>query len=158
MTTSTIPPAHIDEILRHIPHRYPFLLIDRMEACEPKKWVRVTKNVSAGDWFFGLAQNRAIMPQVLILEALAQAAGVLCHYSGMMSRIGKSIIFFAGIDDCVCNRDVFMGDQLLLECTLKRSLRGVAKLTGIASVGGVQVLRAELTAVIRDMAGSNERP
>ena len=128
-STSILPPADIREILRHIPHRHPFLLIDRMLACEPGKWVRVVKNTTAGEWFFaGMPAARRAMPQVLVLEALAQAAGVLCHYSGMMSEIGKAIIFFAGIEDCRFGRDVVPGDQLVLECTLRRSLRGVAKL------------------------------
>lgn len=151
-TPSILPPADINEILKHIPHRYPFLLIDRMEACEPNKWVRVIKNVSNNDWFFaGVPAGRRVMPQMLVLEALAQAAGVLCHYSGMMSRIGKSIIFFAGIGDCRFGRDVVPGDQVALECTLSRSLRGVAKLTGSAIVDGELVLSSDLTAVIRDM-------
>ncbi|MFO1323837.1 MAG: 3-hydroxyacyl-ACP dehydratase FabZ [Burkholderiales bacterium] len=153
-TTSSIPPADIDEILRHIPHRYPFLLIDRMEACEPGKYIRVIKNVSANDWFFaGVAPERRVMPQLLVVEALAQAAGALSYYSGMMSRMGTSIIFFAGIENCTFGRDVVPGDQVTLECTLKRSMRGVAKLTGSASVDGEQVLSSDLTAVIRDMPG-----
>ena len=128
-----IPIATIDEILKHIPHRFPFLLIDRMEACEPNKWVRVAKNVTNDEWFFAHAPLESrVMPQILVLEALAQTAGVLCHYSGMMSRIGKSIIFFAGIEKFQYRRDVLPGDQLKLECTLKRSLRGVAKLSGAA--------------------------
>lgn len=152
MTDPAITQADINEILRHIPHRYPFLLIDRVDACEPGKSVRVTKNVSANDWFFaGVAAERRIMPQLLVLEALAQAAGVLCHYSGMMSRIGQSIIFFAGIDSCTFGRDVRPAERLVLECKLKRSLRGVAKLTGIATVDGDTVVRSDLTAVIRDM-------
>ena len=154
-TSSILPPADINEILKHIPHRYPFLLIDRMEACEPGKWVRVIKNVSANDWFFtGVPAERRVMPQMLVLEALAQAAGALCHYSGMMSRIGKSIIFFAGIENCRFGRDVLPGDQVTLECTLKRSMRGVAKLTGTAVVDGELVLASNLTAVIRDMDAS----
>ena len=151
----TLPPADISEILKHIPHRYPFLLIDRVEACEPNKWVRVIKNVSANDRFFaGIAAERRVMPQMLVLEALAQAAGVLCHYSGMMSRIGKSIIFFAGIDNCRFGRDVVPGQQIVLECTMKRSMRGVAKLTGSVSVEGELVLASDLTAVIREMEQS----
>lgn len=152
MTPPTIPRADIHEILRHIPHRYPFLLIDRLEGCEPNKWVRVVKNVSSCDWFLVRREgSRATMPQMLVLEALAQAAGVLCHYSGMMSRIGKSIIFFAGIENCQFGRDVWPGDQLTLECSLKRALRGVAKLTASATVNGEMVVTSALTAVIRDM-------
>src|SRR4051794_13838358 len=97
-TTTRIGRGDIDAILKHIPHRYPFLLIDRLIDCEPHKWVRVLKNVSYSDWFFQKSDPAtAVMPRMLVIEALAQAAGVLCHYSGMMSRIGKSIIFFAGI-------------------------------------------------------------
>jgi 3-hydroxyacyl-[acyl-carrier-protein] dehydratase len=150
---SLLPPSDITEILKHIPHRYPFLLIDRMEGCEPGKWARVIKNVSHNDQFFaGFPIDRRVMPHVLLVESLAQAAGVLCHYSGMMSRIGKTIFFFAGFDKCRFGRDVVPGDQLLLECTMKRAARGVAKIHGRASVDGAMVVEADLTAVIRDMA------
>lgn len=153
MTTPTLLPASdITEILKHIPHRYPFLLIDRMEACEPKQWARVIKNVSHDEEFFlGLPAQGRVMPQMLLLESLAQAAGVLCHYSGMMSRIGKTIFFFAGLDKCQFGRDVVPGDQLLLECTMKRAARGVAKIHGRATVEGMMVVDSDLTAVIRDM-------
>lgn len=155
--TEPLQPAGISEILRHIPHRYPFLLVDRVEAGERNKWVRTVKNVSANDWFFaGIPPHRRIMPEMLVVEALAQAAGVLCHYSGMMSRIGKSIIFFAGIDHCRIERDVVPGDRLVLECEMKRTLRGVAKLTGRASIDGATVVTADLTAVIRDMEAAAE--
>jgi 3-hydroxyacyl-[acyl-carrier-protein] dehydratase len=154
-TASTQVSAEISEILKHIPHRYPFLLVDRMEACEPNKWVRVIKNVSHNDWFFaGVPASRRVMPQMLVLEALAQTAGVLCHYSGMMSRIGKSIIFFAGVEKCRFGRDVVPGDRITFECTLKRSLRGVAKITGSATVDGELVVASDLTSVIRDMDDS----
>jgi 3-hydroxyacyl-[acyl-carrier-protein] dehydratase len=147
----------MNEILKHIPHRYPFLLIDRMEACQPNKWVRVVKNVTVNDHFFeGVAASNRVMPQVLVIEALAQTAGVLCHYSGMMSRIGKSIIFFAGIENCRFVRDVVPGDRLVLECKLNRSMRGVAKLSGTVHVDGKLVLESDLTAVIREMGGPDE--
>jgi len=154
LTTATlIPPSDISEILKHIPHRYPFLLIDRIEGCEPNRWARVIKNVSQTDEFFaGMPVNRRVMPQMLVLEALAQAAGVLCHYSGMMSKIGTTIFFFAGFDKCQFGRDVVPGDQLLLECTMKRAARGVAKIHGRATVDGEMVVESDLTAVIRDMA------
>jgi 3-hydroxyacyl-[acyl-carrier-protein] dehydratase len=124
-----------------------------MEACEPNQWVRVIKNVSNTDEFFaGMPVDRRVMPHMLLLESLAQAAGVLCHYSGMMSRIGKTIFFFAGLDKCHFGRDVVPGDRLLLECTMKRAARGVAKLHGRASVDGEMAVESDLTAVIRDMA------
>ncbi len=153
MTSSNIlPPANISVILKHIPHRYPFLLIDRMLSCEPNKRVRAIKNVNANEWFFaGLSDDRRVMPQLLTLEALAQTAGVLCHYSGMASRIGSSIIFFAGVENCRFERDVVPGCQLVFECTLKRTMRGVAKMTGTAMVDGELVLSSDLTAVVRDV-------
>jgi 3-hydroxyacyl-[acyl-carrier-protein] dehydratase len=129
------------------------MLIDRMEACEPNKWVRVIKTVSHNDEFFtGVPLDRRFMPQMLLLESLAQASGVLCHYSGMMSRIGKTIFFFAGFDKCHFGRDVVPGDRLILECTMKRAARGVAKLHGRASVDGEMAVESDLTAVIRDVA------
>jgi 3-hydroxyacyl-[acyl-carrier-protein] dehydratase len=152
-TPTQIPPADSAEIQKHMPHRYPFLLIDRMEACEPGQWVRVIKNVSHNDEFFaGVPFDRRVMPQMLVLESLAQAAGVLCHYSGMMSRIGKTIFFFAGFDKCRFGRDVVPGDLLVLECRMKRAARGVAKLHGQARVNDEMAVESELTAVIRDVA------
>jgi 3-hydroxyacyl-[acyl-carrier-protein] dehydratase len=153
MTSTQLPPSDTAEILKHIPHRYPFMLIDRMDACEPGEWVRVTKNVTQTEEFFsGLPPHQRVMPQMLLLESLAQAAGVLCHYSGMMSKIGKTIFFFAGFDKCRFGRDVVPGDQMLLDCTMKRAARGVAKIHGRASVEGVMAVESDLTAVIRDMA------
>ncbi len=157
MTDSpTLPRAEAHEILRHIPHRFPFLLIDVVEAGERNRWVRTVKNVSAGEWFFaGVPHARRVMPQMLVVEALAQAAGVLCHYSGMASRIGESIIFFAGIDDCRLERDVVPGDRLVLECEMERVLRGVAKISGRASVDGATVVTSLLTAVVRPTASGS---
>jgi 3-hydroxyacyl-[acyl-carrier-protein] dehydratase len=153
VTTPTIPAADINEILKHIPHRYPFLLIDRMEACEPNKWVRVTKNVSANDWFFtGVPAEQRVMPQMLVLEALAQAAGVLCHYSGLTAGVQRIIIFFAGIEKARFAGDAFPGDKVVFDCFLRRTMRGVVKLKGRSSVLDRTILETELTAVIRDMA------
>ena len=158
-TVNSTPSMDINEILKYIPHRYPFLLIDRMEACEPNKWVRVTKSVSSNEEFFATVPwDKRVMPQMLVLEALAQAAGVLCHCSGMMSHIGKSIIFFAGIEGCRFESDVIPGDRLILECTLNRSSRGVAKLSGACTVDGRLIVTSELTAVIRDLGAISSSP
>ena len=132
--TPVLPKVEINEILRHIPHRYPFLLIDRVEACEPGKWIRAIKNVTATEWFFNGAQTRAVIPQVLVIEALAQAGGALCHYSETTSKIGQSLIFFAGIDNVKAVGDAYRGDTIILECKLARTMRGVAKLIAKASV------------------------
>ena len=152
MQPPSLPSADIAEILTHIPHRYPFILIDRMEACEPGKWVRVTKNVSAQEWFFaGIPAERRVMPQLLVVEALAQSSGALCHYSGLMDRVAKPIVFFAGIDRATFGRDVRPGDQLVLECKLVRAMRDVVKVSGRATVDGEMSVDLQLTAVIRDM-------
>ena len=144
--STTLPPSDIIEILRHIPHRYPFLLIDRMQSCEPNQRVHVIKNVTSGEWFLGAAKP-GTMPQLLVIEALAQAAGVLCHYSGLMGA--NKLIFFAGMEGLSCKGSVRAGETLDLVCTLKRAMRGVVKLDGTASVDGNVVVSGELTAVIR---------
>jgi 3-hydroxyacyl-[acyl-carrier-protein] dehydratase len=145
--------ASIVDILRHIPHRYPFILIDRMEACEPGKWVRVVKNVSNSEWFF--ANDRGterLVPSLLLVEALAQSSGALSYYSGLMADIRNPIIFFAGIDDCVFGRDVRPGEQVVLECTLVRALRGVIKVRARATVDDELVLELTLMAMVRESA------
>ena len=157
MTSTTLRSADIGEILAHIPHRYPFILIDRMEACEPGQWVRVTKNVTAQEWFFaGIPVENRVMPQMLVVEALAQSSGALCFYSGLMDNVAKPIIFFAGIDKCKFGRPVRPGDQLLLECKLRRAMRDVVKVSGLATVNGEMSVELQLTAVIRDMDASAE--
>ncbi len=157
MNTTTLRSADIGEILAHIPHRYPFILIDRMEACEPGKWVRVTKNVTAQEWFFaGIPVESRVMPQMLVVEALAQSSGALCYYSGLFDAVAKPIIFFAGIDKCRFGHPVRPGDQLVLECKLRRTMRGVVKVSGHASVDGKMSVELQLTAAIRDMDASAE--
>ncbi len=147
-----LPRAYISDILGEIPHRYPFLLIDRMEACEPGKWVRATKNVSAGDWFFqGTAPSRRVMPQLLLLEALAQAAGILCHFSGLMDNSKKTIVLFATANDTHFYSDARPGEQLAFECHLTRALRGVAKLTGKCCSGERTIMQSTLSAAIRTL-------
>ena len=157
--TSTPAPSHdsasIADILRHIPHRYPFILIDRMESCVAGKSVRCVKNVSASEWYFGRAGGgERVMPSMLLVEALAQSSGALSHYSGLMTNIAKPIIFFAGIDKCVFGRDVRVGDTVVLECTLLRALRDVIKVKGVATVDGEMALELTLMAVVRDMEGA----
>lgn len=146
--------ASIADILRHIPHRYPFILIDRMESCTTGKSVRCIKNVSASEWYFqGAPRGERVMPSMLLVEALAQSSGALSHYSGLMTNIVKPIIFFAGIDNCVFGRDVRVGDTVVLECTLLRALRDVIKVKGVATVDGEMALELTLMAVVRNMEG-----
>jgi 3-hydroxyacyl-[acyl-carrier-protein] dehydratase len=152
MTACPVPlTSDTREIQKHMPHRYPFFLIDRMTGCEPGKWVKVIKNVTHNDQFFiGVPRGQRVMPEMLVFEALAQAAGVLCHYSGMVSRIGSMIIFLAGFDHCKFGRGVIPGEQILFECEMVRTKAGVAKLSGRAKVGEEIILESLLTAVIRD--------
>jgi 3-hydroxyacyl-[acyl-carrier-protein] dehydratase len=116
--TDTPSGSHSDtastaEILRHIPHRYPFIMIDRMVSCVEGKSVRCIKNVTATEWFFeGANATTGVMPSMLLVEALAQSSGALSHYSGLMKHMSKPIIFFAGIDQCVFGRDVRIGDTV----------------------------------------------
>src|SRR5690349_2639730 len=149
MPTATT--ASIADILRDIPHRYPFILIDRLESFEPGK-VRVLKNVSADEWYFqGVPHDQRMMPSMLLIESLAQSSGTLAHYSGLMNRVSKPIIFFAGVNKCVFHRDVRPGDTLTLECTLLRALRDVIKVHGRATVDGDLVVELTLMAAVRDM-------
>jgi|SRR5215470_7077114 len=146
----SLGPEGITEILKHIPHRYPFLLVDRVIDCVPNQWVTVTKNVSSNDHFFaGVPMPQRQMPQMLIVEALAQAAGILCHFSGLLDGPVRPLMFLAGIEECTFGRAAVPGDQLQFDCRMNRVLRGIVKMTGIASVDGERVTDARLTAALR---------
>jgi len=125
----------IQQILKHLPHRYPMLMIDRVLVREPGKRVVAVKNVSANEPFFqGHFPGRPIMPGVLILEAMAQAAG-LC-FAEDPSRRQEYIYYYAGIDDARFKRPVLPGDRLELEVKLERILRNIGKFSCVARVGG----------------------
>jgi beta-hydroxyacyl-ACP dehydratase FabZ len=132
----------IERIMELLPHRYPFLLIDRVLELESTR-VRAVKNVSANESFFvGHFPQRKVMPGVLIVEAMAQAGGVM-----MLSQAGpkeKRLIFFTGIDNCRFRRPVVPGDQLMLEVELVAKRSTVAKMHGRATVNGELVCEADL--------------
>ena len=152
-TDANLQQASIADILRHIPHRYPFVFIDRMESFDAGKTVRMTKLLTCDEWFMGShSAALKVMPSMLVVEALAQAAGALSHYSGLMSQVESPIMFFAGLDECCFGADARPGDKLLLECTLIRSLRNVVKVSGRASVDGTTIVELKLTAVIQGRA------
>jgi 3-hydroxyacyl-[acyl-carrier-protein] dehydratase len=152
-TEANLQQASIADILRHIPHRYPFVFIDRMESFDSGKIVRMTKLLTCDEWFMGSHSAVVkVMPSMLVVEALAQAAGALSHYSGLMSQVESPIMFFAGIDECRFGADARPGDKLLLECTLIRSLRNVVKVSGRASVNDTTIAELKLTAVIQGRA------
>ena len=131
------------QILTHLPHRYPMLMIDRVLVREPGKRIVALKNVSANEPHFqGHFPGRPIMPGVLILEAMAQAAG-LC-FADDPSKATKYIYYYAGIDKARFKRPVFPGDQLELEVTLERLLRNIGKFACVARVGGEVVAEATI--------------
>jgi 3-hydroxyacyl-[acyl-carrier-protein] dehydratase len=141
----------IQEILKHLPQRYPMLMIDRVKALEPGKRIVATKNVSANEPYFqGHFPGRPIMPGVLILEAMAQAAGVLVFsVDAAVQQNDRVVYYYVGIDNARFKKPVVPGDQLELEVTLERALRGIGKFTCEARVDGVTVAEATILCSVR---------
>lgn len=135
----------IHEVLKHLPHRYPFLLIDRVLECTPGKSLSALKNVTINEPFFqGHFPHRPVMPGVMILEALAQATGLLAMRSHDVRRNENALYYLVGIDKARFKQPVEPGDQLILEVELKRNLRGLVQFTGLAKVNGKVVAEADL--------------
>mgnify|MGYP002624414648 CR=1 FL=1 len=140
-------PLDIREIQALLPHRYPFLLVDKVldyTYTSEKRVLKAVKNVTVNEPFFqGHFPGKPVFPGVLILEALAQATGILSFKS--VGKPGENeLYYFASIDNARFKRPVFPGDQLILDVELIREVRGVAKFQGTASVDGVVVCTAEL--------------
>jgi 3-hydroxyacyl-[acyl-carrier-protein] dehydratase len=135
----------IHEVLKFLPHRYPFLLIDRVIDIQLGKSLVALKNVTVNEMFFsGHFPERPVMPGVLILEAMAQAGGVLAYKSTNTSPEDGTLYYFAGVDKARFRRVVEPGDQLRLEVKLLRSKRNVWVLSGSAYVDDELVCSAEL--------------
>jgi 3-hydroxyacyl-[acyl-carrier-protein] dehydratase len=135
----------IHTILEKLPHRYPFLLVDRVTLLEKNVRIRAIKNVSINEPFFpGHFPHRPVMPGVLMLEALAQAAALLAFESSGDGMDDNSVIYFAGIDGARFKRPVEPGDQLVLEVTLDRVKSGIYKFTAQGLVDGELAVSAEL--------------
>ncbi len=140
----------IKQIMEYLPHRYPFLLVDRILECEPGKRILALKNVTMNEPFFaGHFPHYAVMPGVLVIEAMAQAAAILSFKSAGIQADDKSVYYFAGIDKARFKRPVHPGDQLLMEMTAGRTLRGVFRFSGVAKVEGQLVAEAEMMCVYR---------
>jgi len=140
----------IHEILKYLPHRHPFLLIDRVIEMEEGQSLVAIKNVTINEPFFvGHFPGRPIMPGVLILEALAQAAGVLAYKSTNTLPSEGVLYYFAGIDNARFRRVVEPGDQLRLEVKVIRAKREMWKLEGQAHVDGELACSAELLSARR---------
>ncbi len=140
----------VNEIMTYLPHRYPFLLVDRIEAIEPGKSIRGVKNVTINEPFFqGHFPGYPVMPGVMVIEALAQVAAILSHLIAGSKPDGRSLIFFAGIDNARFRRQVTPGDRLTLEAQVIRIVRGVGKFRTWAHVGDEIAAEAELMAAVR---------
>jgi len=149
MTNETMT---LEEIKEYLPHRYPFLLIDRVVAYEKDKRLVAVKSVTANEPFFpGHFPHYAVMPGVLIVEAMAQAAAVLSLRSLGYKNDGKWVYYFVGIDGARFKRPVVPGDQLTLEVTPGPTRRGIGKFTGVAKVGDAVAAEAELLCALREL-------
>jgi 3-hydroxyacyl-[acyl-carrier-protein] dehydratase len=142
----------IEEIKEYLPHRYPFLLIDRVVAFEADRRITAIKNVTANEPFFpGHFPHFHVMPGVLIVEAMAQAAAVLSLRSLGKKNDDKSVYYFVGIDGARFKRPVVPGDQLVIEVEQGRVSRGMAKFTAVAKVADAVAAEAELLCALRQL-------
>ena len=147
MTTTTMD---IHEILKRLPHRYPFMLVDRVLELEKGKRIRALKNVTMNEPFFtGHFPNRPVMPGVLMLEALAQAAAILAFDNIGMLPDDKTVFYFVGIDNARFKKPVEPGDQLILHASLDRSKANIVKFSTYATVGDTTVVQADLMCTMR---------
>ena len=142
----------IEEIKEYLPHRYPFLLLDREASFEKDKRIVALKNVTANEPYFpGHFPHVAVMPGVLIVEAMAQAAAVLSLKSLGHKNDGKWVYYFVGIDGARFKKPVSPGDQLVLEVDAGANRRGMAKFTAVAKVKDAVVAEAELLCALREL-------
>ncbi len=140
----------INAVLEHLPQRFPFLMIDRVELLEPGKRIVAVKNVSANEPYFpGHFPGRPIMPGVLILEAMAQAAGILVFRTLGTKPDEKSVYYYAGIDNARFKKPVLPGDRLEIEVSIDANKRGVWKFSCIARVDGAVVTEANILCSVR---------
>jgi 3-hydroxyacyl-[acyl-carrier-protein] dehydratase len=142
----------IHEILKQLPHRFPFLLVDRVLELEKGKFIKAVKNVTINEPFFGgHFPHRPVMPGVLMLEAMAQAAAMLAFDAVGVTPDDKTVYYFAGIDAARFKRPVEPGDQLIMDVTLERMKSGIFKFKGVTRVDGDVVCEAELMCTMRSV-------
>jgi 3-hydroxyacyl-[acyl-carrier-protein] dehydratase len=147
----------IDQILKKLPHRYPILLVDRVIALEKGKSIKALKNVTINEPFFqGHFPYRPVMPGVLMLEALAQAAALLAFDALGTGPSEDLVYYFAGIDNARFKRPVEPGDQLMLDVEMVRMKAGIFKFNGTASVDGTLAVQAELTCAVRPVVAASD--
>lgn len=140
----------IRDVLEYLPHRYPFLLIDRVLACEPGRRVVALKNVTINEPFFqGHFPYFPVMPGVLIVEAMAQAAAILTFHSEKAKADERSLYYFVGIDNARFKKPVVPGDSLHLDVSLNRRVRNIWKFDARALVEDAVVAEAQLMCTVR---------
>lgn len=138
-------PIQIQEIMQYLPHRYPFLMVDRVLSYIPNQVINAIKNVSVNEPFFsGHFPGKPVMPGVLMIEALAQASGLLAFLSNQVERPTPGLFFLAGVDQVQFKHVVEPGDQLNLQVDLIKVRMGFGRFLGKASVNGQLVCSAEL--------------
>lgn len=143
----------IHQILKQLPHRYPILLVDRVLELDKGKSIKALKNVTINEPFFmGHFPHRPVMPGVLMLEAMAQAAALLSFDTMGVTPDDKTVYYFAGIDGARFKRPVEPGDQLIMDVTLERAKAGIFKFKGVTRVGDQIACEAELMCTMRTIA------
>jgi 3-hydroxyacyl-[acyl-carrier-protein] dehydratase len=143
----------INQILEYLPHRYPFLLVDKVLSMELGEKIIAIKNVSINEPFFpGHFPNYPVMPGVLVVEAMAQAAAILSFKTANKKPNENSVYYFVGIDNARFKKPVIPGDQLFLHVTIERMLRGIWKYKGTAKVNEQVVAEAEMMCILKEIA------
>ena len=142
----------ITQIMKFLPHRYPFLLVDRVLELVPNQRVVAIKNVTMNEpQFPGHFPHHPVMPGVLMIEALAQTAGLLAFKSGGKEISENSVVYFVGIDGARFKRPVVPGDQLRMEATVLSQTRGIWKFATKATVNGQLACEAELMCTLKEL-------
>jgi 3-hydroxyacyl-[acyl-carrier-protein] dehydratase len=152
MNDNTDTSMNIHEILDHLPHRYPFVLIDKVISMELSKEITAVKNVTINEPFFpGHFPYHPVMPGVLIVEAMAQAAAVLSFKTMGVKPTEESVYYFAGIDEARFKKPVSPGDQIILNVKIDRILKGIWKYKGVATVDGKIVAEASMMCILKNI-------
>ena len=142
----------IHEILEHLPHRYPFILVDKVISIELGKEITAIKNVTVNEPYFpGHFPYHPVMPGVLIIEALAQAAALLSFKTMDAKPNEDSVYYFAGIDSARFKKPVNPGDQIILNVKIERVLKGIWKYIGTASVDKEVVAEANMMCILKEI-------
>ena len=144
---------NIHEILDHLPHRYPFVLVDKVTSMELGKEITAIKNVTINEPYFpGHFPYHPVMPGVLIVEALAPAAALLSFKTMDTKPTEDSVYYFAGIDNARFKKPVNPGDQIILHVKIDRILKGIWKYSGTATVDGDVVAEANMMCILKEIA------